>query len=153
MKKIFWLLLLALVIIQFFRPEKNIAAAPSPTDIATKYAIPAEVKPILDKACYDCHSNNTMYPWYSNIQPVAWWLANHIKDGKRHLNFSSFTTYSYKRADHKMEEVIETVEKHEMPLPSYTWTHKDAKLTDAERATLKNWAQQVRDQIRKDTSF
>ncbi|QEC43606.1 heme-binding domain-containing protein [Pseudobacter ginsenosidimutans] len=153
MKKFFWLLLLALVIIQFFRPEKNIAAAASPTDIATKYAIPAEVKPILDKACNDCHSNNTLYPWYSNIQPVAWWLASHIKDGKRHLNFSTFTAYSYKRADHKMEEVIETVEKHEMPLPSYTWTHKDAKLTDAERTTLKNWAQQVRDQIRKDTSF
>lgn len=153
MKKIFWLLLLALVIIQFIRPEKNIAAALSPTDISTKYTITAEVKPILDKACYDCHSNNTQYPWYSNIQPIAWWLANHIKDGKRHLNFSTFTAYSYKRADHKMEEVIETVEKHEMPMDSYTWMHKNAKLTDAERTTIKKWAQQVRDQIRKDSTF
>lgn len=153
MKKLFWLLLLALVVIQFFRPEKNIAATSSPTDIATKYAVPAEVKPILQRACYDCHSNNTNYPWYSNIQPVAWWLSSHIKDGKRHLNFSTFTSYSYKRADHKMEEVIETMEKHEMPLNSYTWIHKDAKLTEAERTTLKNWAQQVRDQIRKDSTF
>ncbi|MBO9635887.1 MAG: heme-binding domain-containing protein [Chitinophagaceae bacterium] len=153
MKKLFWLLLLALIVIQFFRPEKNIAAAPSPNDISTKYTVTAEVKPILDKACNDCHTNNTQYPWYSNIQPVAWWLAKHIKDGKRHLNFSNFTTYSYKRADHKMEEVIETVEKHEMPLDSYTWTHKDAKLTEEEKTILINWAKQVRTEIRKDTAF
>lgn len=153
MKRFFWLLLLALIVIQFFRPEKNIAATPAPTDIATKYTVPAEVNTILQKACYDCHSNNTQYPWYSNIQPFAWWLADHIKDGKRHLNFSTFINYSYKRADHKMEEVIETVEKKEMPLPSYTWMHTDAKLTDAERAALINWAKQVRTEIRKDTAF
>lgn len=153
MKKFFWLLLLALVIIQFFRPEKNIAATPAPTDIATKYTVPADVNAILQKACNDCHSNNTHYPWYSNIQPIAWWLANHIKDGKRHLNFSTFTSYSYKRADHKMEEVIEMVEKNEMPLASYTWSHKDAKLTEAEKTTLINWAKQVRTEIKKDSAF
>ncbi|MGN6416585.1 MAG: heme-binding domain-containing protein [Pseudobacter sp.] len=153
MKKFFWLLLLALVIIQFFRPEKNIAATTATTDIATKYTVPADVNAILQKACNDCHSNNTNYPWYSNIQPMAWWLASHVKDGKRHLNFSTFTSYSYKRADHKMEEVIEMVEKNEMPLASYTWAHKDAKLTEAEKNTLINWARQVRTEIKKDSAF
>lgn len=153
MKKFFWLLILTLVIIQFFRPEKNLAFSPSSTDIASKYTVPGEVKSILNKACNDCHSNNTTYPWYSNVQPMAWWLASHIKDGKRHLNFSTFTSYSYKRADHKMEEVIEMVEKHEMPLNSYTWIHKDSKLTEAERTQLINWAKQVRTEIRKDSAF
>ncbi len=147
MKKILITLLVVLVIIQFFHPKKNQSTALSPNDISAKYDVPQDVHAILDKACMDCHSNNTRYPWYSKIQPVDWWLANHVNEGKAELNFSEFLTYEPKKADHKMEEVMETVKEGEMPLNSYTWTHKDAKLTQQEKEKLVNWAQEVRRKI------
>jgi hypothetical protein len=95
---------------------------------------------ILDKACNDCHSNNTKYPWYSNFQPVAWWLDHHVDEGKGEINFDEFLTYPAKKARHKMEEVNEMVKEGEMPLNSYTWVHKDAVLTQAEKLVLAEWA-------------
>ena len=86
-KRSFQILLLAFIIIQFFRPAKNRSDVISANDITKKYAVPADVLNILQTSCYDCHSNNTKYPWYSYIQPVAWWLDSHIKNGKRGLNF------------------------------------------------------------------
>lgn len=81
-------LLVVLVVIQFFHPAKNISTVKSPNDIAVLHNVPANVSTILDKACNDCHSNNTRYPWYNNIQPVAWWLDNHVQEGKGELNFN-----------------------------------------------------------------
>ncbi|NML22067.1 heme-binding domain-containing protein [Pseudoflavitalea sp. G-6-1-2] len=153
MRKLLLLLLIALIAIQFIRPEKNISTTVSPTDIANKYTVPAEVAAVLKRSCNDCHSNNTNYPWYSNIQPLTWWLNDHIKDGKRHLNFSNFTAYSYKRQDHKLEEVTESIEKHEMPLPSYTSMHAEAKLSEADKKLLASWVTAVRTEIRKDTTL
>ena len=153
MRKLLLLLLIALIVIQFIRPEKNISAAISPTDITAKYTVPAEVAAILKRSCYDCHSNNTNYPWYANIQPITWWLNDHVKDGKRHLNFSTFTAYSFKRQDHKLEEVTETIQKHEMPLASYTSMHKEAKLSEADKKLLADWVIAVRTEIRKDTAL
>lgn len=145
--KILLAIVLLLVIAQFIRPAKNLSAAPSPNDITALHPTPPEVKTILAKACYDCHSDNTRYPWYNHIQPVGWWLANHVNDGKRHLNFSQFGAYPPKRAANKLKETIELVEKHEMPLASYTLIHGDARLTDAERAALIAWAKDVARQI------
>lgn len=142
-KKILIFLLFALLVIQAFRPEKNLQAEPSSKSIATLYTIPADVKNLLDAGCNDCHSNNTKYPWYSNIQPVAWWLDDHIRDGKKELNLDSFAAYNLRRQYHKMEEVIEMVKEKEMPLESYTWIHKDAKLTDAQRALLTGWSEGI----------
>jgi hypothetical protein len=88
----------------------------------------------------DCHSNNTIYPWYSHIQPAAWWMNNHVKDGKKDLNFDEFLTYTKKKQFKKMEETIELVKEGEMPLKSYTWIHNDAKLTEAEKTALTDWA-------------
>jgi hypothetical protein len=139
-KKIAYVLLAALVIIQFFRPARNISTAKSPNDISNKYAVPASVQEILNTSCYDCHSNNTVYPWYANIQPVAWWLADHVNEGKKELNFSEFITYSPKKAHHKLEEVIEMVKEGEMPLQSYTIIHQNAKLSDAQKLEISNWA-------------
>jgi hypothetical protein len=133
-------LLAALVIIQFFRPARNISSAKSPNDISNKYAVPASVQEILNTSCYDCHSNNTVYPWYANIQPVAWWLADHVNEGKKELNFSEFITYSPKKAHHKLEEVIEMVKEGEMPLQSYTIIHQNAKLSDAQKLEIATWA-------------
>jgi hypothetical protein len=146
-RKVLIIVIVVLVLIQFIRPEKNISSVASINDISSKYAVPADVKEVLEKACNDCHSNNTVYPWYSNIQPVGWWLQYHVKEGKRELNFSEFATYPAKKQDHKMEEMIEMVKKGEMPLNSYTWMHTNAKLSEQERQLLVNWAQEIRNKI------
>ena len=133
----------ALIVIQFFHPKKNKAQGEQPNSVAKLHAVPDDVNVILKKACNDCHSNNTVYPWYSKIQPVDWWLENHIKDGKRELNLDEYASKSLRYQYNKMKEVIEQVKKEEMPLNSYTWIHKDAILTDAEKSSLINWAEGI----------
>jgi hypothetical protein len=139
-KKILIAFAVILLIIQFIRPEKNIAAAPSDANIATHYATPDNVKKILERSCNDCHTNTTKYPWYASIQPIGWWLADHVKEGKSELNFDAFMTYEPKKARHKMEEVNEMVKEGEMPLSSYTIVHREAKLTEEEKLILADWA-------------
>lgn len=146
-RKILLVLLAILVIIQFIRPAKNQSTTKSPTDITAQYSVPATVQTILDKACADCHSNNTYYPWYSNVQPVGWWLANHVNEGKRELNFSDFASYPAKKQHHKLKEIIETVKEGEMPLNSYTWIHKNAILTEQEKLALSQWADSLQKDI------
>ncbi len=141
-------LLAALIVIQFFRPEKNKQEGEAVNHISKAFAIPDDVTIILKKACYDCHSNNTRYPWYANIQPVAWWLASHINDAKKELNLSEFANYNLRRQYRKMEEVIDEVKEGKMPLNSYTWIHKDAKLTEDEKAKITGWAQSVMDTMK-----
>lgn len=143
LKKIIIGLILLLVAAQFVRPAKNQSTAVSPNDINLKHPVPAEVKAVLERACYDCHSNQTSYPWYAEVQPVAWWLDRHIKDGKRHLNFSEFGSYPAKRAAKKAAEVGEEVTQHEMPLSSYTWMHPEARLTPAEIKLLADWGENL----------
>lgn len=141
LKKIGILLLIALVVIQFFRPEKN-RSNDLTYDISTKYEVPEEVDKILRVSCNDCHSNKTEYPWYAEIQPVGWWLSDHVEDGKRHLNFSELTKRPIAIQNHKFEETVEMVEEKEMPLKSYTYLglHPEANLTDAQREVLILWA-------------
>lgn len=152
MKKFFkvfgWILLIALIGIQFLRPAKNIQEVVAVNHIGTRFAIPADVKPILEKACYDCHSNTTSYPWYYNIQPVGMWMNNHVHEGKRGINFSEYTDKRLRFQFHKMEDVIEQLKDGEMPLNSYTWIHKNAILTDAEKNKLMDWAQSVMDTMK-----
>ncbi len=147
-KGLFYLLLLGFVIIQFFRPAKNKSEGTGKNDISTLYDIPRDVQNILKTSCNDCHSNNTVYPWYAQIQPVGWWLNSHIEDGKKDLNFSEFATYRIRRQYKKLEEINELVKENEMPLDSYLWIHKDAKLSDQQKLTIANWAEAVRDSIR-----
>jgi len=140
-KKIGIALLAIFIIIQFFRPEKNNTNDLS-NDVSKKYEVPEEVNKILTVACNDCHSNKTEYPWYANIQPVAWWLNDHVVDGKRHLNFSDFTQLPIAVQNHKFEEVIEVIEENEMPFESYTYLglHKEANLNAEQKEALMNWA-------------
>lgn len=152
-KKILIALVAILVVIQFIRPEKNIAEGKQLNAIQTRYNVPDSVSSILAVACMDCHSNNTRYPWYNHIQPVAWWLSDHVNEGKEHLNFDEFTTYSLKRQDHKLKEFIESQKEGWMPLDSYTWIHRDAVLTPTQKQTLINWAQGLRTQIQADSTF
>ena len=133
------IILLVLVVIQFFRPSKNISEEISNNDILKAEKLPRDVSQILVTSCYDCHSNNTNYPWYSDITPVNFFLDNHVKDGKKHLNFSEWATLSAEKKAHKVEEIGEEVEKNKMPLDSYVWLHKEAKITEAQKQVLLDW--------------
>src|ERR1700733_12201856 len=116
-KRILIFLLVILIVLQAFRTPKN-SSGEMTKDISKSYIVPPDVKIILAKACNDCHSNNTRYPWYAEIQPVSWWLGDHIKDGKRHLNFNEFDGYRIARQYKKLEECIKEVKEGGMPLPS-----------------------------------
>jgi heme-binding protein len=139
-KKILIILLLIVIAIQFIHPKPNKTPGDQPNYIGKVYPVPEDVKQILVKTCNDCHSNNTRYPWYSNIQPVDWWLNNHIRNGKNQLNFDDYTHRSLRYQYNKMDETINEVKKGDMPLNSYTWIHKDAILTQAEKSKLIDWA-------------
>lgn len=148
LKPILLVLLAAFAIIQFFRPEENLHPGTSAKHLSTLYPVPQNVGELYTRACADCHSDNTAYPWYSKIQPVGWWLDEHVRDGKKHFNIDSFAAYKLRRQYHKMEEIIEMVKSKEMPLESYTWIHGDAKLTEAERTVLTGWANGVMDSMK-----
>jgi len=148
-KKILFVLLIILIVIQFFHPARNKAEGEQPNNVSKLYPVSPDVKNILDKACMDCHSNNTAYPWYSKIQPVDWWMTHHVNEGKRELNFDEFATYNLRRQYHKLEEVMKQVKDNEMPISSYTWIHKDAILTTAEQNGLINWADSIRNEMKR----
>lgn len=138
-KIILVILFIILVIIQFFPPEKNKSEMIAQADITNVTNIPENVANTLQTACYNCHSNNTEYPWYDNIAPVSYWMASHIKGGKKDLNFSKFGDYSKKRQLHKLDEVAELAQKRIMPLESYTWMHDEAKLSNQQIKELIQW--------------
>ncbi len=137
------------VAIQFIRPEKN-DSADGPDALAKKYPPPPEVQRLLETACYDCHSNRTRYPWYAQVQPVGWWLASHINEGKDKLNFSEFAAYSAHDCAESLKSLTDEVQQRSMPLKSYTWIHRDAILTDAQIKTLADWADALANQIEPD---
>lgn len=143
-KKILLVLILLIVVAQFFGPEKNQGDLASIEPFLKETNPPEDVKLILKESCYDCHSDFTRYPWYNNITPVNYWLNGHIDHGKGHFNVSKWEGNSTKRKDHKFEELIEMVKAKEMPLNSYTWTHSEAKLTDAQIKSIVDWAKGVR---------
>jgi len=129
-------LLASFVVMQFFRIdttnpevqiEKDFIAIVQPTD---------EVESLLRTACYDCHSHETVYPWYSNVAPVSWWLKGHVDEGTEHLNFSEWGDLSAKKADHKLEECVESMKEGWMPISSYTITHSEARLSTDQRVVL-----------------
>jgi hypothetical protein len=148
-KKISLGLLALIVLIQFVPVEKN-ESNDTEFDMTKSYNVPDNVSMILKGACNDCHSNKTEYPWYSNLQPVAWILADHVNDGKRHLNFSEFTSCPVAYQNHKFEETIEMIKEGEMPLPSYTYfgLHSGAKLTEAQKQILIKWAETNMDSLK-----
>ena len=110
------------------------------------------VMQILKTSCFDCHSNHTEYPWYSKIQPIGIWLANHINEGKRELNFSEFNNYKAKRKRHKLEEMVKEIKEREMPLSSYTIIHKNAILTNDQVQLLVDWAESAYQSIPLDSN-
>ena len=146
-KKVLLAIGIMFIAIQFFRPSRNVNAALLQTDITNTIDVPEPVMAVLKNSCYDCHSNNTRYPWYMNIQPIAWFLANHIKDGKKNLNFSEFGSYSLRRRQNKLKAIAEEAESGDMPLSSYTMIHSGAKLSDSEKKLINDWAQSTSDKL------
>ena len=138
-KKILLGFIVAFIAAQAIQPSKNKGNAFGPNDITTSVSVPADVMSVLKRSCFDCHSDYTSYPWYDHITPVNWWVAHHIDEGKRELNFSQFNNYTPKRKTKKLEEIAETVENGEMPLKSYLIMHGNAELTPSERILIINW--------------
>lgn len=136
-------LVVGLVVIQFFRIDKTNPQVNAAETLEAAVDVPPDIKLILGRACNDCHSNQTIYPWYSNVQPAAWFLKSHIDDGRRHLNFSVFNTYDAKKKAKKLEEICEEVESSAMPLPSYLWIHRDAVVSESEKKALCDWTKSV----------
>jgi hypothetical protein len=138
LKSFGFILVLAFIILQFFRPEKNNDGYGSLSNFEKETKVSEEVLSILKKNCFDCHTNQTNYPWYAELAPISYWLNDHINDGKKHFNMSEFNNYSVKRKRKKMDELIEEVKEGEMPLESYTWIH--GKITEKEKEILIQWA-------------
>jgi hypothetical protein len=146
LKITFTCIIVLLLLAQLYpRPEKNQGSMKGPNEISSVHTVPDDVQKILQTSCYDCHSNQTIYPWYSHIQPVASWLGNHIREGKDELNFSEFGTYSLRRQYHKLEEINDEIKHDAMPLLSYTLIHTDAKLNDASKKLVFNWVASLLD--------
>jgi hypothetical protein len=142
-KKIIVTLLVSIVLIQFIRVDKTNPPVDITQDFITVTKPPVEMATLLKTACYDCHSNETNYPWYFNIAPFSWWAKDHVNDGRKHLNFSIWATYNKERQLHKLEELYTEVEEGEMPLTSYTLMHGTAKLTPDQTKALTDWFKTV----------
>lgn len=144
-KKILLAFLLIFIMIQFIQPARNKNGQVLPTDISKVLIVPGNIQSVLKTSCYDCHSNNTNYPWYSFIQPGAWWMASHIQDGKADLNFSEFGSYSKRKQQNKLRAIASSIKDGTMPIKSYTLMHTNAKLSPKEKDLIIDWATKTRD--------
>lgn len=128
-----------LLLMQFVRIDKSAPAVDPSADFLTMTNAPAEMAALIRAACYDCHSYETKYPWYANIAPASLWVANHIEEGREHLNFSNWASYSAGKQAHKLEECAEEVAEGHMPEKSYTWMHPEARLDEVQRQAMAQW--------------
>jgi hypothetical protein len=136
---------LMLILIQFIPRDLNDGGLNPDNNLDHVYAVPANVEAILKKSCNDCHSNHTNYPWYAQLQPFRYLLDGHIRNGKAELNFNEFGTYSARKQRSKLRAIAESLEEGSMPLSSYTFIHRDAVLSKADKATLSNWVKLISD--------
>jgi len=147
LKKITIILIVTFVGIQFIPTSRNESKSVPETDFMLVNNVPPAIENKLQVSCYDCHSNNTNYPWYSTIQPGAWFMENHIKNGKTELNFNEWADYSNRRKNSKLKSIISQIKDGEMPLNSYTIIHKDAALSETEKQEMIQWMTQLRDSL------
>ncbi|MDP3945479.1 MAG: heme-binding domain-containing protein [Lutibacter sp.] len=143
LKIILLVVLLALAGIQFIPTTRNQSDIVPSTDLMEVYNVPEQVEVIFKTSCYDCHSNNTSYPWYSTIQPTSWIMQGHIKNGKAVLNFSEFGAYSERKRKSKFKSILSQVKDGEMPLTSYTLMHRKAKLSENDKKAIENWINKI----------
>lgn len=143
-KKMAIILLLVLLAMQFYRPPNNLSQGDHTVNFSLETNPTKEVRAILRNACYDCHSNNTQYPWYNTIAPISYWLYEHVEDGKEAMNLSTWGDYTTRKKSHMLGKIIEVVESNEMPLKPYTLMHAEAKLTSQQRQAVTEWAKRSR---------
>lgn len=146
-KKVFIVLLVALAGIQFIPTNRNQSNEVLSFDISLTYNVSENIQSILKASCYDCHSNNTDYPWYNKVQPVSWLLESHIKQGKAKLNFSEFGSYSSRIQKNKLKFIASQIENDKMPIASYTLIHRNAKISENEKLLLINWITNLKDSL------
>lgn len=138
------IVLFLIIQLPFFTPKKNFSDSNTNLTITDRYKVPMNIQMDLYTSCYDCHSNYTDdYPWYYHIQPVSWWMNNHIQEAKAHLNFSEFATYTTKEASKKFKKLYQVMKKRSMPLETYLWMHEEARLTDKQYQRVARWAQKM----------
>ena len=125
---------------QLVRPDNTNPPIVEAETLESSTQVPENVEAILARSCSDCHTNKTTYPWYSNITPSNWFLAHHVEDGRRNMNFSVWNTYETSRKRRKLDQICEQVSSGEMPLPSYLWIHRDARLSEEDKKILCDWA-------------
>ncbi|HIB48113.1 MAG TPA: hypothetical protein EYN07_10285 [Flavobacteriaceae bacterium] len=147
LKIIAWLSLVGLIVIQFFPITLNESDTVPQSDFMVVNQVPATIKNRLQVSCYDCHSNNTDYPWYSKIQPAAWYLEDHIQEGKDELNFNEWAEYSDRRKNSKLRSIISQIEEDKMPLDSYTLIHRDAILSDEDKRVIIDYMTALKDSL------
>lgn len=147
-KKLGVTLVILLLLLQFIQPSRTSGEAYGAKDITTVLNVPDNVKQILETSCFDCHSDKTVYPWYTYVQPVGLWIQNHVVEGREELNFSEFASYKLKRQRKKMNEISEMIHDGEMPLKAYTLIHWNASLSDAQKTALIQWADAMHVQLR-----
>jgi hypothetical protein len=140
-------LIIAFVGIQFVPTSRNISDTVPKTDFMEINKVPNAIQNKLQVSCYDCHSNNTRYPWYNKVQPIAYFLERHIKEGKAELNFSEWEAYSNRRKNSKLRSIISQIQDDEMPLYSYTLMHREAKFSEAEKISLIHYLTAFRDSL------
>ena len=146
-KKILLGLLSGFIAIQFIQPVQNTSKLILPTDIQKIYDSPGKIVAVLHNSCYDCHSNNTRYPWYSSIQPGAWLMGSHITEGKANLNFSEFGNYSNRKQQSKLQAIVNSINDNTMPINSYLILHRNAKLSAEDKIVLLNWINKIKDSL------
>lgn len=146
-KRVFIVLLVAFVGIQFIPTNRNQSNEVLSSDISLTYNVSENIQSILKASCYDCHSNNTDYPWYNKVQPVSWLLESHIKQGKAKLNFSEFGSYSSRIQKNKLKFIASQIENDKMPIASYTLIHRNAKISENEKLLLINWITNLKDSL------
>jgi hypothetical protein len=132
---------------QIVRPAKTNPAVDQSRTLQSHAQMSPEVAAVLKRGCGDCHSNETVWPWYSDVAPVSWFVIDHVNHGRRHLNFSDWTRYDRREADDLLGDITKTVRAGGMPLSSYTLLHPEARLTQAERNMIIDWAQAERTRL------
>jgi hypothetical protein len=146
-KRILLVLFIAIIVIQFIQPVRNSSGQAFQSDISKVYTAPDKVLALLKNSCYDCHSNNTRYPWYSYIQPGGWWMASHINKGKGDLNFSEFGNYSTIKQKHKLQSIANSLTDGTMPISAYTLIHSNAMLSKEDRVLILDWIKTTKDSL------
>jgi hypothetical protein len=109
--------------------------------VETEVLAPDAVREILHRACYDCHSNETRWPWYAHVPPIKFFVVDHVEEGRRHMNFSTWNRFSAKKRDKRLREVMEEIDENKMPLPSYLRLHPDAELSEMDKELLRIWSE------------